>query len=907
MSDEMMALETMGPEKEYPFEFSVIMAAYNVELFLRQAVDSLISQTFGFDKMQLIMVDDGSTDSTPTICDEYAKAYPKNVIVVHKPNGGVASARNEGLKHATGRYLNFMDSDDYFSDNAFEKVYTFFRKNESETDVVTIPLHFFDAQKGEHWQNGKFNKGTRVIDLYWDYQSTLMFVNASFFANHLKEEIVFDGHLVCGEDIKVILTILIHKMKMGVVTGCKYMYRRRSAGEASLIQSSKKKYGWYFDYFTYLVDWAVEFYQDRLGYLPSFLQYELLCDIQWRYREIYDMTGILTEDEILVYKERIAKTLRYFDDKHILEQKMIWNEHKCYMLSQKYGCQPTITTRNSNAIIHFGNTKLCSIADQYSVIEFINLSKNSITIEGYTKLFGPNIDEPIDVFLKVNDKLYSCIYLPREEINEYRFGNLIYRGIQFRGTITLDANCNVYRIYLVIKYKNCYITKREIRYGKFSPISKDYKNAYYCNNGWAVQATREMIFVFRCDNKKHKAMEKKFLAELWNKKQPALRKAVGVRILYQLFDFFKRKEVWLISDRALSAGDNGEAFFKYLANHKSPNLLPVFVIHKDSSDFNRLKQYGKVVPYLSREHKILYLLCSKVISSHADAPILNPFFKHFTAYRDLMQKQQFIFLQHGITMNDLSKWYSRYRINARGFITSAVPEYNSIAQDNYNYSPENVWLSGFPRFDALYHAEKRRIVIMPTWRAYLVSTDQTTGLRSLKSGFEESSYYNIYSQLLTNERLCLAAQKHNYELHYICHPNMRGAADKIPAHPSFVIHKEPDSYTRIFAESDLLITDYSSVAFDFCYLRKPVIYFQIDYDEFFSGSHTLEKGYFDYERDGFGEVEYDIESTVERIIEYMANECRLKDKYRKRIDNFFAYGDQNNCQRVYKKILELNT
>lgn len=65
-------------------------------------------------------------------------------------------------------------------------------------------------------------------------------------------------------------------------------------------------------------------------------------------------------------------------------------------------------------------------------------------------------------------------------------------------------------------------------------------------------------------------------------------------------------------------------------------------------------------------------------------------------------------------------------------------------------------------------------------------------------------------------------------------------------------------------------------------------------------------GYFDYERDGFGEVEYDLDGTIDRIIEYMQNGCRLKEKYRQRIDHFFAFQDKNNCRRVYEKILELN-
>ena len=85
------------------YDFSVIMAVYNVEVYLRQAIDSVISQTFGFEKIQLILVDDGSSDKSGEICDEYVGNYPDNIMVIHKEHGGVASARNEGLKYATGK------------------------------------------------------------------------------------------------------------------------------------------------------------------------------------------------------------------------------------------------------------------------------------------------------------------------------------------------------------------------------------------------------------------------------------------------------------------------------------------------------------------------------------------------------------------------------------------------------------------------------------------------------------------------------------------------------------------------------------------------------------------------------------------------------------------------------------
>ena len=109
-------------------------------------------------------------------------------------------------------------------------------------------------------------------------------------------------------------------------------------------------------------------------------------------------------------------------------------------------------------------------------------------------------------------------------------------------------------------------------------------------------------------------------------------------------------------------------------------------------------------------------------------------------------------------------------------------------------------------------------------------------------------------------------------------------------------------YRELFADSKLIVTDYSSAVFDFAYLRKPVLYFQQDVEEFFSGKHNYERGYFDYERDGFGEVEYTAEGLISRLIEYMEHDCQLKDLYRDRIDKTFPYNDTDNCQRVYEEI-----
>ena len=117
--------------KENKTKLSVIVPIYNVEKYLSKCLDSLVNQTLN--GIQIILIDDGSKDSSPSICDEYAKKY-KNIIVKHIENGGVANARNVGLSCATGEYIAFLDSDDYIELNMYELMYN--KAISQKTDIV---------------------------------------------------------------------------------------------------------------------------------------------------------------------------------------------------------------------------------------------------------------------------------------------------------------------------------------------------------------------------------------------------------------------------------------------------------------------------------------------------------------------------------------------------------------------------------------------------------------------------------------------------------------------------------------------------------------------------------------------------------------------------------------------------
>ena len=718
-------------EKEFPFEFSVVMAVYNVEPFLREAVDSLIAQDFGFDRIQLIMVDDGSTDGSGVICDMYAQQYPDNVMVVHKENGGLSSARNVGLKYTTGHFVNFFDPDDFLDKNVFSSVYKFFIEHETETDVVSIPLIMFGEKQGPHPANDKFARGNRVIDLekeWWYFQMSLA---SAFLKSDIAKKYCFyeDLKMPCSEDSKELFKIFLRNPTLGVVGNVKYHYRKRSS---SLVGGVQQNPLWYSDYLRDYCWWAIQYSIKQTGNVPLFIQYTIMYDLQWKLRQTKLPDSVLSENEQNIYR----------DDA---------------------------------------------------------LSKN-----------------------------------------------------------------------------------------------------YFWKVGWKLTGNRNQLWIDACGRKGHLHSEIALLKELWSKNKIGYRKAVYARILYYFLRYFNHKKIWLICDKADRADDNGEAFFRYLQESKPNGIKTYFLLGKDSTDYHRIEKLGRVVPYMSWRHKLLFLMADFMISAYSHDEVNNPFLRYQTPYRDLLQNCRYIFLQHGIIKDDLSEGLNRSHKNILGFITSTSSEKQSIlTTPSYMYLTKHIWLTGLPRYDYLYHNEENEIAIMPTWRRDLMGGyDVKNSKWSLKEGFQDSKFYKFYTELLRNKRLIENAEKYGYKINFVPHPVFFPYIDMFSAPEYVKIWGTETRYREVFARNRLLVTDFSSVAFDFAYLRKPVVYTHFDVNHY-------AEGYFDYERDGFGEVEYDLESTVDRIIEYMKNGCQLKQKYRERIDQFFAFNDQNNCQRVYDAIMEL--
>lgn len=213
---------------------SVIVPVYNVEPYLHKCVDSILNQTYR--NLEVILVDDGSPDGCPAICDEYAEK-DERVKVIHKKNGGLSDARNAGMAVAKGEYLSFVDSDDMLSANAIEILLRFAHKEDA--DLVIGGYNRFENVFEE-----SINEETSVqcwtpVEAMADMLKNGCASWARLYRRELHQSILFPVGEI-NEDEAIVLHILDHCSKIVRISAVVYYYRCRTESITTAAFNKKK-------------------------------------------------------------------------------------------------------------------------------------------------------------------------------------------------------------------------------------------------------------------------------------------------------------------------------------------------------------------------------------------------------------------------------------------------------------------------------------------------------------------------------------------------------------------------------------------------------------------------------------------------------------------------------------------
>jgi len=349
---------------------------------------------------------------------------------------------------------------------------------------------------------------------------------------------------------------------------------------------------------------------------------------------------------------------------------------------------------------------------------------------------------------------------------------------------------------------------------------------------------------------------------------------------------YRGRPIWLVGEQPFKAQDTGLAMFRHL-RQRHPEIDAYYVMDTTSPEYANVAPLGNVVQHRSKEHVRVSLLAEKVLGSH-HPDFLYPL--RTEQYRRAVRATR-IFLQHGVMA---IKWMAPlYGKGASDFdtdlfIVSSQREKQYIVSD-FGWRPDEVAVTGLSRFDTLFDGDvpvRRQLMVMPTWRTWLLDADE----------YLESEYHARWWALLHSERLAKLLEQYDMELVLCLHSNMRAFAHLFDDTPARVIDQGEVDVQHLLKESSVLVTDFSSVGFDFAFLDKPVAYYQFDRSRVLD----VQGAHIDLDRELPGNVAMTEDALLDDLERICAGGCVLAPAMRARADRFIEHRDRNNSERIFE-------
>lgn len=353
----------------------------------------------------------------------------------------------------------------------------------------------------------------------------------------------------------------------------------------------------------------------------------------------------------------------------------------------------------------------------------------------------------------------------------------------------------------------------------------------------------------------------------------------------------KDRDIWIIGERSYKAQDNGYHFFKFLRT-KHPEVNAYYVIKKDSLERKNVEKFGNIIDFNSKEHFEKVIQAKYICGTHHPDSLYPIRSKEYI--KNIQAKK--IFLQHGVFgTKNIAPIYAKSvnEFYTDLFITSSQKE-RQIAISDLGYSPSEVVSTGLSRFESLFKddiTQKRQLLIIPTWRDWITNNEI----------FEQSDYFQRYLSLLTNPKLAELSEKFNIDILFVLHPNMQDYVSYFEETPVTIIKQGERDVQDLIKESMIMLTDYSSVAFDFSFLHKPVIYYQFDRNRFLGKFPS----HLDLDAELPGYISDNEEKIFDELFRVAKNNFVMDTKYIERADKFIENRDGNSNERIYAAIRNL--
>ncbi len=668
---------------------------------------------------------------------------------------------------------------------------------------------------------------------------------------------------------------------------------------------------WYYKPFEEFLLPLLEKEQNRRGYVGQMLQVMALFMIHMRIFANIDNRNknVIHRQEVPEYCELLSHVLQFIDIMTILSSRMHASatSHKYRLLDirlklQDFSWYPNLVSDENTLELLFKGLRFTSpdvISAQISLIDYHN---DCLEIDGAINDYF-SLDN-VSVYAKLGTEKFPVTFNQRYSMSKC-FGVTFSRQKTFHVSVPIQQS-DEHRILNFIIHAN---DKDHIMSYSFpahtSRFAKDFTYTYWKFGPYLSYWNKEGIHIVK--SKKWKILVKEF--KLWKQirksRNEEARAMLPLKILnFLLQPYFSRQKIWLFFDKIYKGGDSSEYIYRYAAAQKD-GIKKYYLLDESCADYTRMRKEGyHPLKRGTLKHRLIFLNANMVITSNSTVFAFND----YTSTNILPFRGNFHFdvacVQHGMSIQKIALAQQRLRDNTKLYFCASKYEIENLSKPVYDYvGYDALKLTGVPRYDGLKNRAQKILLLSPTWRmnsAMPVFKNEGVA-RDYNPNFRETSYYKVYNSLINDPRLLAAARKYGYRIQYVLHPIVSPQYDDFTKNDSVeIISAIGDmSYEKLFCEAALMVTDFSGVQFDFAYMRKPVVY--LHHNDI---PQHYEEGTFHYTTMGFGEICHTNDELIDVLCRYMENGCEMPEMYRKRADDFFAFSDNNNCERIYPVMLE---
>ena len=826
------------------------------------------------------------------------------IIPVHGAKDSLARRYSDGFNQSSGKYVCFIEASGKYSEGTIAR----FLALEKKEDLLYCVRPAFHNPKGKKvYYLSKKYKG--MIDL----NRTPQFVNLCLGSYFLPRKFITEGFFKEGLTKESLLYGLIgllgKERRYFYLPGDAYIFKTAAFDGYNYPEQFHKE--WYAETidkeFRLLLEnnAGSRIVQHCLYYL---LTVRFLCN--WNTRD----NGILNEQELAVFFASVKEFLLKIDDDIIIQGVQFGPEKletamRFHLLSYKYQNDPARIKHAYSPDKHvatFNNT-IISLGENSLYLTDINYKNGELVFDGKLENSYFMDKNKLKVYVYINEKRIDAVPNNIYSLSKY-FGMSASKAYTFQIKINeslFEDGCSI-RAYYSHDGNEYSIP---FGFGKiYSRINSVIRNSYWKFGSWIMQCAKEkgkqIIKIKKADVKAHAAAELKLLfsyfVSLLKEKDLLAGRALYLRILYWLTrPYFARRYIWVTYDQLFKGGDNGEYFFRYVADHADDDkVLPYYIINRSAPEYPGLKKkYGRnILEFQSMRCKLMALHADLIFATRVGVYQSFGISGKFEKLVGDLCNAHIICLQHGLTIQRIAQYQNRLFDNTQAYFLVSPLEKENIMHEAYGYSEGMLYETGAPRYDGLVSKDARQILIAPTWRRSVTAGTNTRGsMHEYSQNFKSTEYYRIYNRLINDKRLMEEAEKTGYSLIYVIHPILSPQINdfECKSHVRIVPGSEVN-YEQILSESSLMITDYSGIQFDFAYMRKPVVYYHPD-----SLPPQYDSSVYDYPSKGLGPVCRNHDDLIETILNYMKNNCKIDQAYKQRIDSFFYFNDRNNCKRAY--------